>query len=84
MVMPYGFENERLLVAVNDPANLEVVDKLRFILNREIDMLGFTNSHNPNVAIAVASITRPSNRLRINGTKITYNAVRNAEFDAVL
>ena len=39
IVIPVSFENERLSVAVTDPMNFEVVEKLRFILNRDVDML---------------------------------------------
>ncbi|REJ83819.1 MAG: type II/IV secretion system protein [Planctomycetota bacterium] len=39
IVIPVGFENERLSVAVTDPMNFEIVEKLRFILNRDVDML---------------------------------------------
>jgi type IV pilus assembly protein PilB len=37
-VVPLEFENDRLTVAVVDPMNFEVVEKLRFILNRDVDM----------------------------------------------
>jgi hypothetical protein len=35
--LPVEFENGRLIVAVTDPMNFELVEKLRFILNREVD-----------------------------------------------
>ncbi len=37
-VVPVEFVNEKLIVAVVDPMNFEVVEKLRFILNRDVDM----------------------------------------------
>jgi type IV pilus assembly protein PilB len=36
MVIPLSLEDESLLVAVSDPMAVEVLDKLRFILNRDI------------------------------------------------
>ena len=36
--IPVDFAGERLIVAVVDPMNLEVMDKLRFILNRDVDL----------------------------------------------
>ena len=36
IVIPLGLDNEALLVAVYDPLRFEVLDKLRFILNRDI------------------------------------------------
>jgi len=39
IVIPVSFENERLEVAVVDPLNYEVVEKLRFILDRDVEML---------------------------------------------
>jgi type IV pilus assembly protein PilB len=36
MVIPLSLEDEALLVAVSDPMAVEVLDKLRFILNRDI------------------------------------------------
>lgn len=39
IVIPIAFENDRLSVAVVDPMNFEVVEKLRFILNRDVEML---------------------------------------------
>ncbi|MBX3442361.1 MAG: type II/IV secretion system protein [Planctomyces sp.] len=38
-VFPIDFDNDRLTVAVVNPMNYEVVEKLRFILNREVDMV---------------------------------------------
>ncbi len=38
-VLPIEFNNDRLTVAVVDPMNFEVVEKLRFILNRDVDMV---------------------------------------------
>ena len=46
--------------------------------------LGFTRSHKPAVAITVATITCRSNRCRMSGTIITYKAVRNALFEALV
>jgi type IV pilus assembly protein PilB len=37
-VIPVEFLNDRLTVAVVDPMNFEVVEKLRFILNRDVEM----------------------------------------------
>jgi type IV pilus assembly protein PilB len=37
-VIPVEFSNDKLVVAVVDPMNFEVVEKLRFILNRDVDM----------------------------------------------
>jgi type IV pilus assembly protein PilB len=39
VVLPISFENDRLNVAVVDPMNFEIVEKLRFILNRDVEML---------------------------------------------
>ena len=39
LVIPVSFDNERLSVAVVDPMNYEIVEKLRFILNRDVDMV---------------------------------------------
>ncbi|MCA9080188.1 MAG: type II/IV secretion system protein [Planctomycetaceae bacterium] len=36
---PILFDGEKLTVAVTDPMNFELVEKLRFILNREIDLV---------------------------------------------
>ena len=36
MVIPLSIEDDSLLVAVSDPMAVEVLDKLRFILNRDI------------------------------------------------
>ena len=36
VVIPLGLEGDALTVAINDPMKFEVLDKLRFILNREI------------------------------------------------
>ena len=36
MVIPLSLEDDSLLVAVSDPMAVEVLDKLRFILNRDI------------------------------------------------
>ena len=36
IVIPLGLENEALQVAISDPMRFEVLDKLRFILNRDI------------------------------------------------
>ncbi len=38
LVMPVSLNNDRLMVASTDPMNLEVLDKLRFILNRDVEM----------------------------------------------
>lgn len=38
VVIPVAMDNDRLTVASANPMNLEVVDKLRFILNRDIEM----------------------------------------------
>lgn len=37
--LPIEFENERLTVAVIDPMNFELVEKLRFVLNRDVDLV---------------------------------------------
>lgn len=37
--IPVDFENDRLTVAVIDPMNYEIVDKLKFILNRDIELV---------------------------------------------
>ena len=39
LVIPVSFDNDRLEVAVVDPFNYEVVEKLRFILDRDVEML---------------------------------------------
>lgn len=36
VVLPLRMDGESLVVAINDPMKFEVIDKLRFILNREI------------------------------------------------
>ena len=36
MILPVGESNRSLTIAMSDPADLETVEKLRFILNREI------------------------------------------------
>lgn len=36
VVLPLRMEGDSLVVAINDPMKFEVIDKLRFILNREI------------------------------------------------
>ncbi len=38
VVIPYSLEDERLTVVISDPLKFEVLDKLRFIMNREIDV----------------------------------------------
>ena len=38
LVIPLSMDGEKLLVAINDPMNFEVIEKLRFILNREIEV----------------------------------------------
>jgi type IV pilus assembly protein PilB len=37
-VLPLGLSGESLVIAISDPLALDVMDKLRFILNREIDI----------------------------------------------
>ena len=37
IVLPLRMDGESLVVAINDPMKFEVIDKLRFILNREIN-----------------------------------------------
>jgi type IV pilus assembly protein PilB len=37
--LPIEFENDRLTVAVVDPMNFELVEKLRFVLNRDVEMV---------------------------------------------
>ncbi|MBT4865733.1 MAG: type II/IV secretion system protein [Planctomycetaceae bacterium] len=37
-VVPLGLAGESLVIAISDPLALDVMDKLRFILNREIDI----------------------------------------------
>ncbi len=37
--LPIEFENDRLTVAVIDPMNFELVEKLRFVLNRDVEMV---------------------------------------------
>ena len=55
MVIPLSLEDDSLLVAVSDPMAVEVLDKLRFILNRDIK-----------VAIApVDAIQRPSTAITV-------------------
>ena len=39
IVIPVASDGEKLKVAVQDPMNFEVVEKLRFILNRDVDMV---------------------------------------------
>jgi len=39
IVFPVEMRGESLVVAMNDPMNLEVLDKLRFILNRDIQVV---------------------------------------------
>jgi type IV pilus assembly protein PilB len=39
MVIPLSLEDESLLVAVSDPMAVEVLDKLRFILNRDLKVV---------------------------------------------
>jgi type IV pilus assembly protein PilB len=39
IVIPVASDGEKLKVAVEDPMNFEVVEKLRFILNRDVDMV---------------------------------------------
>jgi len=39
MVCPVFAEDEKLTVAIHDPMAFEVLDKLRFILNREVDVV---------------------------------------------
>lgn len=39
LVFPVEMRGESLVVALNDPMNLEVLDKLRFILNRDIQVV---------------------------------------------
>ena len=39
IVLPLALEGESLLVAINDPLKLDVLDKLRFILNRDIKIV---------------------------------------------
>ncbi len=36
-VIPVAFDNDRLKVAVVDPMNFEVMEKLRFLLNRDVE-----------------------------------------------
>lgn len=38
VVIPYALEDDRLTVVISDPLKYEVLDKLRFIMNREIDV----------------------------------------------
>ncbi|MBQ17717.1 MAG: pilus assembly protein PilB [Planctomycetaceae bacterium] len=38
LVIPLSMDGEKLLVAISDPMNFEVIEKLRFILNREIEV----------------------------------------------
>jgi len=38
LVIPIAMDGENLVVAIGDPMNFEVLDKLRFILNREINV----------------------------------------------
>jgi hypothetical protein len=49
-----------------------------------MEVSGLTNSQSPTTAITVANNTRLSIRISISGTKITYNAVRKAELDALV
>ncbi|MEZ6057743.1 MAG: ATPase, T2SS/T4P/T4SS family [Planctomycetaceae bacterium] len=39
VIIPISMEGDRLEIASSDPMNLEVLDKLRFLLNRDIEML---------------------------------------------
>jgi len=39
IVIPVSEEGGRLVVAVEDPMNFEIVEKLRFILNRDVEMV---------------------------------------------
>ncbi len=39
LVIPISADGDRLQVAVQDPMNFEIVEKLRFILNRDVDMV---------------------------------------------
>jgi type IV pilus assembly protein PilB len=39
VVIPVELDGDSLVVAVNDPMKLDVLDKLRFILNRDIDIV---------------------------------------------
>ncbi|MEX0701466.1 MAG: ATPase, T2SS/T4P/T4SS family [Planctomycetales bacterium] len=39
VVIPLSVEGNKLVVAISDPMAFEVLDKLRFILNREIDVV---------------------------------------------
>jgi len=39
VVLPLSMQGESLLVAVSDPMALEVIDKLRFILNRDLNLV---------------------------------------------
>jgi len=39
VVIPLSIQGESLLVAVSDPMALEVIDKLRFILNRDLNLV---------------------------------------------
>ncbi len=43
VVIPLAIEGEALRVAISDPMNFQVLDKLRFILNREITVAVATN-----------------------------------------
>ena len=36
--IPVEFQGERLVVAVTDPMNFEIMEKLRFILNRDVEL----------------------------------------------
>lgn len=38
--LPVAFEGKTLVVAVEEPENLELEDKLRFICNREVRLVG--------------------------------------------
>ncbi len=52
-VVPLRFEGDALVIAIDDPMKFEIIDKLRFLLNREIkcdtasksDILTAINSH---------------------------------------
>ncbi len=38
IVIPLAMDDDRLKIAISDPMNYEVLDKLRFLLNRDIDL----------------------------------------------
>ncbi|MGE0756236.1 MAG: GspE/PulE family protein, partial [Pirellulaceae bacterium] len=37
-ILPWKEEDEALVVVMSDPLNIEIIDKLRFILNRKVDV----------------------------------------------